>query len=197
MSAIQMLLPGAEYKYIGDSTNCPYGEKSDEDLMRIVRRHVDDLKNWGAKIIVIACNTATTRCIEKLRHEYPELDFVGTEPAVKLAIDSGAKKVLVMATPGTIHSERMAHLIEENENKNRRIDLLACAGLADAIETNDNIKNKLDLILADISRDYDAVVLGCTHYSLIKDIIQEYFKQAKLIDGNDGVARRVLEVYNH
>ncbi len=194
MAEVRKLLPEAEYLYIGDSENCPYGEKSDDELMRIVRGHVEKLRGWGAEIIVIACNTATTRCIEKLREEYPELKFVGTEPAIKLGAESGARKVLVMATPGTIASERTMHLLEENQRPGQKIDLLACAGLADAVEAGEGVPEKLAELLEGVDRDYEEVVLGCTHYSLIKPEILKYFPKAKLIDGNEGVAKRVKEL---
>ena len=194
MAAIKKKLPEAEYFYIGDSENCPYGEKSDEELMRIVRGHVETLRDWGARIIVIACNTATTRCIERLRQEYSELEFVGTEPAIKLAAETGAKKILVMATPGTIESERTARLMEAYRQARQKIRLLACPGLADAIEAGVGIKEKLVELLTKIPEP-EVVVLGCTHYSLIKPEIQEYFPGARLIDGNEGVAKRVENLW--
>ena len=193
MAAIKERLPEAEYFYIGDSRNCPYGEKTDEELMKITRRHVETLKKKGARIIVIAFNTATTRCIAKLRQEYPELKFVGTEPAIKLATETGVKRILVMATPGTIESERTARLMAEYQRPRQKIRLLACPGLADVIEAGTGIDEKLAELLAKIPAP-EVIVLGCTHYSLIKPEIQKYFPEAKLIDGNEGVAKRVVEL---
>ena len=190
LEAIKDLLPNEEYLYIGDSENCPYGEKSDEELMRIVCGIVDRLRQWGAEIIVIACNTATTRCIDRLRELYPDLKFVGTEPAIKLAAETNAKRVLVMATPGTVESERLAELVRENKKLDQEIKLLACQGLADAIEKDESVDSVLDGLLNDIG-EFDIVVLGCTHYSLIKEKIQSYFPDAVLVDGNQGVAERV------
>ena len=194
LAAIKEKLPDMKYKYIADSKNCPYGEKTDSKLMRIVEKHVESLRDWGANIIVIACNTATTRCIEKLRRKYPELLFVGTEPAIKLAAESGARKVLVMATPGTIASERTMHLLKENQGLGQKIDLLACVGLADVIEAGKGVSEKLVEVLNGVDRDYEEVVLGCTHYSLIKPEILKHFPEARLIDGNEGVAKRVKEL---
>ncbi len=193
LEAIKELLPENEYYYIADSKNCPYGEKTDDELMRIVRNNVDELKEWGAEIVVIACNTATTKCIEMLRELYPELKFVGTEPAIKLATKSDAKNILVMATPGTVHSERMMSLLKENQKEGQEVELLACSGLADAIEEEKEIDKVLASLLESV-RQPDLVVLGCTHYSLIKEKIQNYFPRATLIDGNEGVARRVAEL---
>ncbi|MBQ3465119.1 glutamate racemase [Candidatus Saccharibacteria bacterium] len=190
---IKKILPDEEYKYIGDSKNCPYGEKTDEELNRIVKKNVDELKDWGAKVIVIACNTATTRCLNKLREDYPELQFIGTEPAIKLAAETGAKDILVMATPGTIESERLGSLLEENQGRDQEFTLLACPGLADVVEVNQGIDEKLEELLGDVG-EFDCVVLGCTHYSLIKDRIQDYFPGAQIIDGNKGVANKVKEV---
>ena len=187
---IKKILPDEEYKYIGDSKNCPYGEKTEQELNRLVKKNVDELKDWGAKVIVIACNTATTRCLNKLREDYPELQFIGTEPAIKLAAETGAKDILVMATPGTIESERLGSLLEENQGRDQEFTLLACPGLADAVEANKGIDEKLKELLTGVE-NVDCVVLGCTHYSLIKDKIGKYFPGAEIVDGNKGVAKRV------
>ena len=194
LDEIKKLLPNEDYLYIGDSKNCPYGEKTDEELMAIVKGIVDRFVKWGAKLIVIACNTATTRCISQLRKDYPNIQFVGTEPAIKLAAKSDARKILVMATPGTIDSERTARLLEENKKDNQVIDLLACNGLADVIETNGDVDKKLRGLLNDSQKDYDKIVLGCTHYSLVKANIQKFFPAAELIDGNKAVANRVKKL---
>ncbi len=195
LKAIKERLPNEEYDYIADSKNCPYGEKSEEELYKIVSNNVEELLDWGAEMIVVACNTATVRCISRLRADYPHVVFVGTEPAVKLALESGAEKVLVLATPNTIQSERMQELVGKNGGK---VELLACPGLAETIEEHyerdeDKIRAKLgELLKRDSS--YDVVVLGCTHYPLVKEMIQEFYPNAKLIDGSDGVARRVEEI---
>ncbi|MBR3252488.1 glutamate racemase [Candidatus Saccharibacteria bacterium] len=196
MKAIKDLLKDEEYLYIADSKNCPYGEKSDEELIKIVTNNVNELKNWGAKIIVIACNTATVKCIKNLRENYPEIKFVGTEPAIKLATNTDAKNILVLATPGTVKSERAHQLIAENLKKNQKITLLPCPGLADTIERKGDVTQKLTELFKNIDQNPDVVVLGCTHYSLIKPEIQNFFKSAKVIDGNSGVAHRVAAIVN-
>lgn len=213
MAAIKKLLKNEEYFYIADSKNCPYGEKSDEELQKIVIKNVEILKNWGAKIIVIACNTATVKCIDKLRQEYPDIEFVGTEPAIKLATNTDAKNILVLATPGTVKSERTHQLLTKNQKKGQNITLLPCPGLADVIENSiqlapdhqplpltkaakDVINNKLRILFQDIKTTPDVIVLGCTHYSLIKPEIQSFFKTSQIIDGNSGVAHRTAAIVN-
>ena len=213
MNAIKDLLKNEEYFYIADSKNCPYGEKSDQELMEIVIKNVETLKNQGVRIIVIACNTATVKCIKKLREIYRDIKFVGTEPAIKLAANTDAKNILVLATPGTVQSERCEQLLRENQKEGQEITLLPCPGLADTIEhtlrftedyqplplTNQEknvINDKLQTLLQDIKQPPDAIVLGCTHYSLIKPEIQNFFKSApiKIIDGNSGVAHQVAAI---
>lgn len=200
LKRLQEKFPDEEYNYIADSKNCPYGEKTDKELKNIVSLNTKSLIDWGAKIIVVACNTATTRCIAYLRANFPDVEFVGTEPAIKLAADTNAKRILVMATPGTAKSERINKLLRKYRKPRQRIDLLPCPGLADIIEKNYPTKNyepiieQLHLLLKDVDYSPDIVVLGCTHYPLIKNLIQPFFANAKLIDGNDGVVRQVEKI---
>ncbi len=196
------LLPNEEYIYYADTKNNPYGEKSEEELYKIVRNIVTfliDKKN--CKMIVLACNTATTKCMKKLRKEFPEMLFVGTVPAVKVACDNHYKHTLVLATPATIDSERMTELVQDNKKENQEINLYPCPGLADAIEKQE--EDKITQILEKIKRKtkakkIDSIVLGCTHYPLIKDKIKKYFPKAALLDGSSGVAKEVKrQLENH
>lgn len=202
LEELKKILPNEDYLFYADSKNCPYGEKSDTELFQITSNIVDYLISRDSKIIVIACNTATTRCIKYLRDKYKDMIFIGTEPAIKVACDRDYKNILVMATPATIASERTSILVNENKKEYENIYLVPCEGLADAIE-NDNT-NKCEEIVSSIYEEYkdkeiDAIVLGCTHYPHIKDLISRYFKDAELLDGGNGVARetrRQLEKIN-
>ncbi len=209
-AAVKAVLPGVEYYYIADAKHCPYGDKSEAELYAIVKNNVEQLLKWGAEIIVVACNTATVRCIDRLRRDYPDVKFVGTEPAIRLAAKSGARKILVLATPGTVESERTQLLVAENLQPDQTIKLLACPGLADAIEAryveNGNgvegkvddsdgaIDAKLGELLSGEPDEYDVVVLGCTHYPLVKEKIRRFFPSARLVDGSIGVAERVKDL---
>jgi len=196
------IIPNEDYIFYADSKNNPYGEKSDEELYNITSKIVDYLKENGCRIIVIACNTATTRCIKYLRDKYKDLIFIGTEPAIKLACDNDYNNILVMATPGTIKSERTNLLVLNNKKENENVFLEACYGLAHAIETEGTEDE--EEIVASIYEKYkdaniDAIVLGCTHYPYIKSLINKYFKDVPLLDGSNGVARetkRQLELNN-
>ncbi|MBR0474208.1 MAG: glutamate racemase [Erysipelotrichaceae bacterium] len=185
-------LPQCNFIFYGDQKNNPYGEKSDEELLKITSEIVDYLNEKDCKIIVIACNTATTRCRNRLIEKYPDNVFIGTVPAVKVACDNNFKNTLVLATPATIESERLHQIVDENIREDQNIYLVPCYGLADAIEQND--VDKIERILSEIAEEYankeiDSIVLGCTHYPFIKDRIARYMPEAVLLDGSKGVAR--------
>lgn len=194
LDEMKKLLPKENYLFYADSINCPYGEKNDNELKEITSKIVKYLIDRECKIIVIACNTATTRCIKYLREKYPNISFVGTEPAIKVACDNDYNNILVMATPATINSERTNILVNENKKEYENIYLVACDGLADAIEFED--EDEQERIVSEIYDEYkdkkiDAIVLGCTHYPHIKKLINRYFVGAQLLDGGNGVAREV------
>lgn len=191
---LEKILPNEDFYYYGDSLNNPYGEKSDEELFRITSGVVDYLVNKGCRLIVIACNTATTRCMKYLREKYKDIIFVGTVPAIKVACDREFKNTLVMATPATIESERTMELIRDNIRDDQNIYLVACPGLANAIEDND--QERIEEILKDTFREYkdkeiDSIVLGCTHYPFIKEEILKEMPGVSLLDGSRGVAMEV------
>ena len=191
---LEKILPNEDFYYYGDSLNNPYGEKSDEELFSITSGVVDYLVNKGCRVIVIACNTATTRCMKYLREKYKDVIFVGTVPAIKVACDRDFKNTLVMATPATIESERTMELIRDNIRKDQNIYLVACPGLANAIENID--QEKIEEILKDTFREYkdkeiDSIVLGCTHYPFIKEDILKEMPGVILLDGSRGVAMEV------
>ena len=143
LNVLKELLPNEDYLYYADSKNNPYGEKDIDTLFNICCEVVDYLLSYDCKIIVIACNTATTKCMKKLREKYSDVVFVGTVPAIKVASDHNYKNTLVMATPATIESERTYELIRDNKRDNQNIYLVSCYGLAHAIE-NDN-KEEIEL----------------------------------------------------
>ena len=202
LEKLREILPNENFLYYADRCNVPYGNKNDDELLRITSSIVEGFKKYNCKMIVIACNTATTRCMKKLKEKYRDILFVGVVPAIKVACDNNFKNTLVMATPATIESERTLQLVKENKKQNQNIYLAACEGLAIAIEKGDF--KTINKILDNIAKKYqdkeiDAIVLGCTHYPLIKEEILSKMPNSKLIDGSLGVAnevKRLLEENN-
>lgn len=196
LNEIIKILPSEDYVYYADGKNNPYGEKTKEEIYEIVNKIVKRLiYKEDCKLIVLACNTATTRCMENLRQEYPKVLFVGIVPAIKIACDYHFLHTLVLATPSTIDSERIKELIRDNRRENQEIILIPCNGLANAIEKWEQpqvyefLQNVKDNVL---DKNIDSIVLGCTHYSLIKDEISGFFPGIPLFDGSVGVAQEVL-----
>ena len=187
------LLPKEDYIYYADSINVPYGEKSDEELLELTSRIVDYLIDNDCRLIVIACNTATTSCMKKLREKYPNTIFVGTVPAIKVAYDNNYKNTVILATPYTTKSRRVQELIHDYKRDNQNFYLVSGGDLASLIEANDNkkINEVLEGILGKYRNRVDSVVLGCTHYSLIKEEINKVLPGVVLLDGCKGISEEV------
>ena len=194
------LLPNENYLFYEDSINNPYGNKTDDEIFKIVSNIVDYLLNENCKIIVIACNTATTACINKLRNKYKNTIFVGTVPAIKVSFDHDFKNTLLIATPDTIKSNSVRELIDNFKKDNQNIYLEFGCDLAHLIEINDN--EKIDLLLNKLLIPYknkiDSIVLGCTHYLLIENKIKKILPNCNIIDGAIGVSNEVKhQLINH
>lgn len=185
-------LPNEDFLFYEDSINNPYGDKSEEEIFNISCKIVEYLISKNCKMIVIACNTATTSCMKKLKEKYKNIIFIGCVPAIKVATDNNYKNILVLATPYTIKSKRVDELIYENKKKNQNIELVSGSSLANLIEHQD--KEKIIELLKEIFKDknnIDSIVLGCTHYSLIKEEINSVMPNVNLLDGCIGVSNEV------
>lgn len=184
-------LVSANFIYYADNENAPYGEKSDDFLRKRLEQIVLEIsKKHPLSMIVLACNTATTSSIAFLRKTFPKLTIIGTEPAVKLAFDKGFHYPAVIATPQTIK-----HLKGKNF---QYIKLLPSKNLAKITEEhllNPNFRNYHKLLREFYSikrktRRCDCLVLGCTHYPFIKNLLEKIINKP-IIDGNNGVAKRI------
>ena len=150
LKEIIKILPKENYFYYSDSKNNPYGDRQDEQIKQICDNIVKYLIQKDCKIIVIACNTASAKAVKFLREKYPEMIFIAIEPAYKMVYDYAYEKpTLVMATKGTIESEKFNLLLKKYNN--HKTYLLSCVGLADIIEQgNENeirkyLKNNLEM----------------------------------------------------
>ncbi len=191
-------LPNYQYLYYSDSFNNPYGDKSEEDLKNITWNVCKYLVDQGCKIIVIACNTASAICKEYLRQEF-KVPIIAIEPAIKMVYDFNYdSKTLVLATKGTLNSKKFRELY--NKYDNHKTVIYECRGLADLIEQNE--REKIREYLKKHLENYKGVsnvVLGCTHYSLIKEEIKEVLGNVNFYDGNKGVVKelkRKIEMIN-
>ncbi len=196
-----MKLMQANFIYFADNLHSPYGCHTKTEIFNYLSEIIKGLlKNFNIKIVVLACNTATTSSIENLRNTFKDIQFIGTEPAVKLASDMGCKNVLCLATPTTLKQVRFDRLKNMAEGK---VGTLSIPSLAMSIENFLLDKNPVILLnyLKDIHKicanaaSYDGVVLGCTHYCLIKDELIN-FLHLPIYDGNFGVAKQISRFMN-
>lgn len=195
LKEIIKILPNEKYIYYSDSKNNPYGDKSDDEILKICDKIVSNFINENCKAIVIACNTASAKASKKLREKYPNKPIIAIEPAYKMVHDFAYDETsLVMATKGTIESEKFHKLYEKYNN--HKTYLLACPGLADIIEegNKEKIKEYLKENLSKYSGKVDNVVLGCTHYPLIQDEIREILGNVKFFNGAPNLAKHLKDV---
>lgn len=193
------VLPDESYIYFGDDANCPYGERSTEEIADLTVSAADRLVCMGIKALIIACNTATGAAVERLRAKY-DIPVIGMEPALKPAVQGSKNgRVLVMATPATLKQQKFIKLMEKYKDI-KGIDTLPCPGLAELIEYSLEdkavINDYLTKALPANTDMYDAVVLGCTHYMFIEEDISSFFRSAQIYHGNTGAAnqlKRILE----
>ncbi len=198
------VLPEEHFIYFCDSANAPYGTKSHEKIFELTEKNIEYLIKKGVKAIVVACNTATSVCIDDLRRKYSDIPVVGIEPALKPAVKSRINPtVLVMATPLTLRERKFAKLCE-SYSEEANIIPLPCPGLVELIEQGCLDGEKVEEFLAETFKridgvKIDSVVLGCTHYPFVKNTVKKLLKNVEFFDGGLGTAKqlkRCLEKQN-
>jgi len=196
---INMLLPNENTIYLADSANAPYGPKGKEAIINLSIKNTEFLLNKGCKLIVVACNTATTNAIGLLRKNY-QIPFIGIEPAIKpAALNSQTKVVGILATKGTLSSELFntttslyAHGLTVIEQVGEGLVELIEMGKIDSEEMKTLLQTYLKPM---IEANIDYLVLGCTHYPyLIPLLLNLLPKNIKIIDSGEAVARQTKAV---
>lgn len=191
-------LPHERFCYFGDSANAPYGDRDAQDVLALSRNIVTRQLDEGAKAIVIACNTATSAAAAVLRDEYPDLPIIGVEPALKPAVLAFPRgRILVMATATTLALDKF-HRLEERWASQAEVVPIACVGLVDLIEEGDLSSPEIHALVEHYVGRYrgtvDGVVLGCTHYPFVKQVIRDVLGDVALFDGGLGTARQLRTV---
>jgi glutamate racemase len=192
-------LPGEHYIYYADTQFAPYGEKPRDTVQKRVMEISRNLCKYNIKILVIACNTATSAAAEYLRSELT-IPVVGMEPALKQAVTAKSNQTIVVAaTPLTIKAEKFTSLFQTLKGHHRVIPM-PCYGLVELIESAGPDSPLIDHKLQDLMRPYanqliHQLVLGCTHYVLIHSKWQHLLgPETRLVDGNAGTVRQTLRL---
>ncbi len=199
LQQVRKILPEEAILYVADSAHAPYGCKNTPFVEQRSRFITERLIEQGAKIIVIACNTATASTIEKFRQDYG-IPFVGVEPGIKPAIQlSRNGKIGVLATTATLASERYKQLVHRFASSVQLYNQ-PCPGLADQIEAGQPDSSKTQLLLTQyinplIAENIDTLVLGCTHYSFLSEAIKKITSgEIIMVDTSQAVAEQLKRV---
>jgi glutamate racemase len=199
LRAIREQMPEESVIYFGDQGHVPYGPRSMEQIQTFSEAITRFLLEQGAKIIVVACNTASAAALSYLRERFADVSFVGMEPAVKPAAEhTQTGKVGVLATPATFQGALYASVVERFANG---VELYqdTCPGLVQQIEQGNLDGEEPRRILEEallpmLKKDIDTVVLGCTHYPFVIPLIQRIVgdaKRVRVIDPAPSVAKQV------
>lgn len=203
---IRAQLPNEHLMYFADSGHAPYGDKTEQFVVERALAVTAFLLEYGAKALVVACNTATVAAIKAVRARYPDLPVVGVEPGLKPAVAATRNgKVGVLATARTLKGEKFLQLREQISAASKTEFLLQPAvGLVDLIELGDleapAIGAMLERYIAPLlDQGADTLVLGCTHYPFVKAGIERVLRdharaEVALIDTGDAVARQLVRL---
>jgi len=195
---IHNLLPNEKTIYLADSKNAPYGQKTKKEIIALSMKNTDLLLEMNCKLIVVACNTATTNAIKELRAKY-DVPFIGIEPAIKpAAINSKTRVIGILATKGTLNSE-LFHKTTELYQDTKIIEQIGY-GLVELIENGESNSPEMDQLLHSyltpmIEANIDFLVLGCSHYPyLIPQIRKILPDNIQIIDSGLAVARQTQNI---
>ncbi len=195
---VHALLPNESTIYLADSKNAPYGQKNKEEIIELSKKNTEFLLNHNCKLIIVACNTATTNAIKVLRASY-DVPFIGIEPAIKpAALHSKTQKIGILATQGTLNSE----LFHQTVALYSDVKVVEQIGfdLVKLIENGEMHSKKMKQLLEEyllpmVAQDIDYLVLGCTHYPyLIPQIKKIIPKHIKIIDSGEAVAKQTKNI---
>ncbi|SFJ12501.1 glutamate racemase [Myroides guanonis] len=196
---IHTLLPNENTIYLADSLNAPYGQRSKDEIISLCFKNIDLLIQKNCKLIVVACNTATTNAINEIREYYNSIPIIGIEPAIKPAASlTKNSKIGILATKGTISSDLFASKVKSYTN----VTIYEQIGynLVQLIETGQiNSPQMIELLNSYlqpmVQKGIDTLVLGCTHYPYLKPIIETLIpKSIIIIDSGKAVAKQTKHI---
>lgn len=199
-NAIRSELPLCNMIYVADSAHLPYGDKSLEEIKEYSEGIASFLIDQGCKIIVIACNTASAAALKYLRERFPQIRFIGMEPAVKPAAEQTKSGVVgVIATTATFQGELFASVVERFAS-GVEVIRQPCPGLVQQIEAGQQNAPYTEVMLRQWvapmkEKGIDTLVLGCTHYPFVKPVLEKILgPEVRIIDPAPAIARQVSRV---
>ena len=198
LSVAQKQLPKEDFVFLGDSKYNPYGTKTKEEITQRCLAICDWFVSQHVKAIVIACNTATSACVDLLRNRY-DIPIIGMEPALKVACEIGPKQhIAVWATELTLKEQKFARLMDRFDDEHT-IYRVPCPQLVRIVE-EDQLDNEsmIERVLTEYlhqSPKVDSIVLGCTHFLFYRNFLKKLLPEdVHLVDGNWGTIRHLEDI---
>ena len=196
---LHALLPFENTIYLADSANAPYGSKTETEIIDLSIKNTELLIEKDCKIIVVACNTATTNAIKTLRQHF-DINFIGIEPAIKpAALQTQTKAIGILATKGTLSSELFYRTTDLYGNGIHVVEQVG-EGIVQLIEEGRTYSDEMRVLLKEylepmIRADIDYLVLGCTHYPYLMPLLLEMLPtHVKIIDSGEAVAKQTRAI---
>jgi len=194
------ILPDENYIYYGDTDNAPYGTKTKDEVKALTFRAVGFLNKHNIKALVVACNTATSAAVRDLREKYG-FPIIGMEHAIKPAVEKNhhkGKRVLTLATPLTLREEKFQSLVSRFDTEHI-VDILPAPRLVEFAEnfifSGPCVEGYLKEIMPANINEYAAVVLGCTHFPLFREVLSRLLPEdVDIIDGNRGTVNHLYDI---
>jgi glutamate racemase len=185
---------GVDYYYLGDTARVPYGIRSEETVKRYAYEGVSFLKSFNIDLLVVACNTVSARAMNFLKNEFPGLEIHGViEPAVERVLKVSRKSVGVIGTPATVGSGIYKKLIEERSNLRvfQKATPLFVPLVEEGLLEGNIAETVIRHYLSEWEGKIDTLLLGCTHYPLLRESIQRIFPYWVVVDSATTLAEKL------
>lgn len=188
------LCPCCDFIVVADEKSSPYGDKTKHELEKIAYNLVGQVLPLKPDIIVFACNTLTATTINKVRKKYPNITFIGSEPAIKPALANFKREeILILATRTTIRNCCVLRGYKDISMSPKNLPKLIDSNLENLDLLTPYIKKEIFTHLGSRVKDIKGIVLGCTHFEGIKKQLKEIFPDVKLFGSAEGIAHRLRE----
>lgn len=196
LNTLQACLPNENIIYVGDNKNCPYGNKTKEQLFVLASDIIEYFISCDVKLIVLACNTTSANVLDQLQIKYPSVKLIGVIDATcKDAITKGVKKPLVIATQATIDSNKYALSLKELDRE-VEVSSKATPLLVPLVESGmykEGIYDSLHGYLDEYRNKVDGIILGCTHYPILKQQIKVVLPNIQYISSSEAIGTQIVE----
>jgi glutamate racemase len=189
MNSVRNLLPQYDYVFFGDTANLPFGDKTEEEIFELTRDGIERLFEEDCVLVIVACNTASAETLRRLQDEWLEEQYPGRKllgvivPMVEEVLDCNARKAVLIATNRTVSSRKYEQLFEEHEDAPQLVSITTpnLAPLIEMGKTEEAFFEAKDIVNEALKAGADSLILGCTHYALLRPLLQDYYQTEPLM----------------